>query len=101
MVFVVEILVVLVSITSALVCLILAGVLFWRKSYDWMVMFISSYLLLYGTVLAGPLERAEAFYPGWPSLAIDVIQPLFFTTPSIALFVLFPDGIFIPPGHAG
>ena len=43
LVFVVELLGVLVSITSALVCLTLASVLFWRKSDDWMVMFISSY----------------------------------------------------------
>jgi hypothetical protein len=47
-------------------------------------------------VLAGPLERAEALYPGWPSLAVDVVQPLFFTTPTVALFVLFPDGKFVP-----
>jgi hypothetical protein len=96
LVFVVELLGVLISITSALVCLTLASVLFLRKSEDWMVIFISSYLLVYGTVLVGPLETAEAFYPWWPSLAVDVIQPLFFTMPTIALFVLFPDGRFVP-----
>ena len=87
---------VLASIAAALLCLTLASVLFWRKADDWMVMFISSYLLAYGVVLAGPLETAEAFYPGWPSLAVDVIQPLFLTTPTLALFVLFPDGRFVP-----
>jgi hypothetical protein len=97
LVFVLDLLVVLASIAAALVCLTLAVVLFWRRSDDWMVMFISSYLLLYGTIMAGPLEWAEAFYPGWPSLAVDVVQPLFFTTPTIALFVLFPDGRFVPP----
>jgi hypothetical protein len=96
LVFALDLLGVVASITAVLVCLILAGVLFWRRSDDWMVMFISSYLLLYGTVLAGPLERLEAFYPGWPSLAVDVLQPLFFTTPTIALIVLFPDGRFVP-----
>jgi hypothetical protein len=95
LVFVVELLDVLVSITSAVVCFSLASVLFLRKSDDWMVIFISSYLLVYGTVLVGPLETAEAFYPWWPSLAVDVIQPLFFTMPTIALFVLFPDGRFV------
>ena len=100
-VFVLDLLGALASITSALVCLTLASVRFWRRSDDWMVIFISSYLLVYGTVLAGPLETAEAFYAGWPSLAVDVIQPLFFTTPTIALFVLFPDGRFVPPGPAG
>src|SRR5215208_3199062 len=96
MVFVLDLLGVLASIAAALVCLTLAVVLFWRRSDDWMVMFISSYLLLYGTIMAGPLEWAEGFYPGWPSLAVDVVQPLFFTTPTIALFVLFPDGRFVP-----
>jgi hypothetical protein len=96
LVFVLDLLSVLASIAAALVCLTLAVVLFWRRSDDWMVMFISSYLLLYGTIMAGPLEWAEAFYPGWPSLAIDVVQPLFFTAPTIALFVLFPDGRFVP-----
>src|ERR687890_1641964 len=96
LVFVLDLLGVLASIAAALVCLTLAVVLFWRRSDDWMVMFISSYLLLYGTIMAGPLEWAEAFSPGWPSLAVDVVQPLFFTTPTIALFVLFPDGGFVP-----
>jgi len=95
-VFVLDLVAVLASISSALVCLILAGVLFWRKSNDWMVMFVSSYLLVYGSVMAGPLERAEAYYPWWPSLAVAVVQPLFFTTPTITLFVLFPDGRFVP-----
>jgi hypothetical protein len=96
LVFALNLLGVMASITAVLVCLSLSTVLFWRRSDDWMVMFISSYLLVYGTVLAGPLERAEAFYPGWPSLAVDVVQPLFFTTPTIALFVLFPDGRLVP-----
>ena len=96
-VFVLDLLGVVASITAALVSLSLAGVLFWRKSDDWMVMFISSYLLVYGIVLAGPLERAEAFYPWWPALAEDLFQSLFFTMPTVALFVLFPDGRFVPP----
>jgi hypothetical protein len=95
-VFVFDLLGVVASITAALVSLSLAGVLFWRRSDDWMVMFISSYLLAYGTVFAGPLERAEAFYAGWPTLAVEVIQPLFLTAPTVALFVLFPDGRFRP-----
>ncbi len=92
----VDILGVVASIAAALLCLTLATVLFWRKSEDWMIMFVSSYLLVYGIVLCGPLQGAEDFYPGWPSLAEFVVQPLFFTTPTIALFVLFPDGRFVP-----
>ena len=96
LIFALNLLGVLASVTAVLVCLSLAVVLFWRRPDDWMVMFISSYFLVYGTVLAGPLERAELFYPGWPSFAVDVVQPFFFTTPTIALFVLFPDGGFVP-----
>src|ERR687898_3178404 len=96
LIFALNLLGVLASVTAVLVCLSLAVVLFWRRSDDWMVIFISSYLLVYGTVLVGPLETAEAFYTWWPTLAVAVIQPLFFTTPTIALFVLFPDGRFVP-----
>ena len=40
----------------------------------------------------GPLEWAEGYYPAWPALALEVIQPLFLTTPTVALVVLFPNG---------
>jgi hypothetical protein len=96
LVFALDLLGVLASVAAALLCLTLGVVLFWRRSADWMVVFISSYLLAYGTVFAGPLEWAEDFYPGWPALAVDVIQPLLLTTPTIALIVLFPDGRLVP-----
>ncbi len=96
LVFTLDLLGVLASITAALVCLTLAVVLFWRRSNDWMVVFVSSYLLLYGTIMAGPLEWAEGFYSSWPALAVDVIQPLLLTTPTVALIALFPDGRLVP-----
>jgi hypothetical protein len=82
----------LASVTAASVCLILGVVLFWRRSDDWMVVFTSAYLLLYGTIMAGPLEWVENF----STLAVDVLQPLLLTTPTLALIVLFPDGRFVP-----
>lgn len=97
LVFALDLLGVLASVTAALLCLTLGVVLFWRRSDDWMVVFVSSYLLAYGTVFAGPLEWAEAFYPWWPSLAIEVVQPLLLTVPTVALVVLFPDGRFVAP----
>jgi len=96
LVFVLDLLGVLASITTAVLCLTLAAVLFWRRSDDWMVVFVSAYLLAYGTVFAGPLEWAEGFYPWWPDLAVALVQPLLLTTPTIALIVLFPDGRFVP-----
>ncbi len=61
LVFALDLLGVLGSVTAALVCLTLGFVLFWRRSDDWMVVFTSAYLLVYGTVMAGPLEWAENF----------------------------------------
>ena len=87
---------VLASFLTVLVCLTLAFLLVWLRSEEWMVVFVSSYLLLYGTTMAGPLEWAEGFYPAWPTLAVDVIQPLLLTTPTVALVALFPDGRLVP-----
>jgi len=96
LVFALDLLGVLASVTAALLCLTLGVVLFWRRSNDWMVVFVSSYLLLYGTIMAGPLEWAEDFYSAWPSLAENVIQPVLLTTPTVALVALFPDGRPVP-----
>ena len=96
LVFTLGLLGVLASITTALICLTLAVVLFWRRSNDWMVVFVSSYLLLYGTIMVGPLEWAENFYSAWPAVAVGVVQPLFLTSPTVALVVYFPDGSFVP-----
>jgi hypothetical protein len=96
LVFALDLLGVLASALTALMCLTLAIVLFWRRSSEGMVVFVSSYLLLYGSVMVGPLEWAENFYAAWPALAVDVIQPLFLTTPTVALVVLFPDGRLLP-----
>lgn len=96
LVFALDLLGILASFTAALLCLTLGVVLFWLRSSDWMVLFTSSYLLAYGTVFAGPLEWAEDFYPGWPDLAVALVQPLLLTTPTIALIALFPDGRFVP-----
>jgi hypothetical protein len=86
---------VLSSFTSALVCVALAGLLFWRKPSDRMALFVAFYLLVYGIVQAGPLERLEPLAPGAGPLTADVLQPLF-AAPSLALLALFPTGRFVP-----
>src|SRR5918998_268781 len=50
---------VLASITAVLVCLTLAVVLFRRRSDGWMGMFISSYLVVYGTTQRALQSRVE------------------------------------------
>jgi hypothetical protein len=86
----------LTSIASALVCLALAGVLVWRKLDDGMALFVSFYLLAYGVVMAGPMERLDTLIPGSLALNDNVLQPLLFVSPTVTLLVLFPNGRFVP-----
>jgi hypothetical protein len=86
----------LASFAAALVCLALSGLLVWRTPDNGMALFVSFYLLVYGVVMAGPLERLEALVPGSSALATDVLQPLVFTWPTVALLALFPNGRLVP-----
>jgi hypothetical protein len=86
----------LASFAAALVCLALAGLLYWRKPGDGMALFVSFYLLMYGIVMAGPLEKLDALVPGSSSLALNILQPLLFMGPTVALLALFPNGRFVP-----
>ena len=86
----------LASFASALLCLALAGLLFWRKRGERMALFVSFYLLAYGVILAGPLERLDPLVPGASQLALDMLQPVLFVAPSVALLALFPNGRFVP-----
>jgi hypothetical protein len=87
----------LASLAAALVCLILAWLLFWRKPGDGMALFVSFYLLVYGIVMAGPLERLDALVPGSAALATNALQPVVLVWPTVALLALFPTGRFVPP----
>jgi signal transduction histidine kinase len=93
----------LASIASVLLCLVLALVLVQRKPNEGMALFVSSYLLLFGAVLGGSLERLavaiEKPLAAWPAWAVQVsagAKPLLFATPTIALLALFPSGRFVP-----
>src|SRR5262249_35201752 len=86
----------LASFAAALVCLGLAGLLVWRKPGNGMALFVSFYLLVYGVVMAGPLERLEALVPGAAALATNVLQPLVFIWPTMVLLALFPNGQLVP-----
>ena len=85
----------LASLTSALVSLSLSAALFWRKAEDGMAMFVSFYLLAYGIVMAGPLEALEITLR-WSNALSTVAQTILFTTPTVALFYLFPNGRLVP-----
>jgi signal transduction histidine kinase len=83
------------SIVAFLVSLSLATLIFRRKWAERMAPFISFYLLIYGMVMAGPLEMWSLYWLDSPQLAVN-LQAIVITTPTIALMALFPNGTFVP-----
>jgi hypothetical protein len=86
----------LASLATVATCLALALLLYRRKRWEPMALFVSFYLIAYGIVMAGPLEFLEGVVPGASDFAIGFIQPFFFGLPTIALLVFFPDGRTVP-----
>lgn len=85
----------LTSIFAALVSLLLAIVLFWRKADDVMALFLSFFLLGYSVILAGPLE-VLLDYSGL-SVEIAYIAQAGLLAPLLMAFsFLFPSGHFVP-----
>jgi len=73
---------------------VVAGVIFWRKSDDWLALFVSLFLLMFGanTVTAVPVPPTT---PATGYLAYKIIQNLVFISAPL-FFFLFPDGQFVP-----
>lgn len=85
----------LASLMAVIICLALAAFLVRRRADDRMALLVSFYLLVYGVVYAGPIERLDALLPGVTVLT-NSMQSLLSTTLTIALMVLFPDGRCVP-----
>ena len=73
---------------------VVAGVIFWRKSDDWLALFASLFLLMFGTsmVMAVPVPPTTPTVWYW---SYKLIQDLVFISTPL-FFFLFPDGRFIP-----
>ncbi len=86
---------VVVAIVTSLASLLLAVLLFRRRSRDGMALLTSYLLLAYGIIMSGPIEALEPFIPGIATFNTTVLIPLF--QPFILLlFTIFPDGRFVP-----
>ncbi len=73
---------------------IIGAILFWRKSDDWMALFVAFLLVLIGTQFPNTTLALVAQHPIWDWLVtfVDLL-----TLPSFVLFFcLFPDGHFVP-----
>ena len=83
------------SIAYAVLCLGLAALLYARKPGDRMALFISFYLILYGILMAGPIE-AVLHYLGIPATIVYTVQMIFTTAPTVILMCTFPNGSLAP-----
>jgi hypothetical protein len=83
------------SVTSMMVWCAVGAVIFWRRSNDWMAIFTSLCLILFGTFALDdvPIVLAERYSTLW--LPVHLLQ--FFGSASFLLFLfLFPNGRFAP-----
>ena len=73
---------------------LIPALIFWRRSDDWMAMFVSLTLVLFGTSLPNVMELLEEAQPAVELLVDFVFYLAFISIP--LLFLLFPDGRFVP-----
>ncbi len=72
-----------------------AAVIFWRRSEDWMAIFLSLMLVTFGAdVVFGVIRNLGGGQPAW-RLPADVVV-VFGQVSVVVFFFLFPDGRFIP-----
>jgi len=83
------------SIFNGVFYFVIAGIIFWRKSDDWMGLLVSYLLVYLGAVLI--TSSNDALLRAYPET--ELLSELIFIPGLIFLFVLFfvfPDGRFIP-----
>ncbi len=87
---------ILINLLAALVCILLAALVFHRRPDDRMAVFGSFLLLWTGIVYSGPLEWLDVYIPGLAVFTTDILQMAPNFTLFILLLCLFPNGQFVP-----
>jgi hypothetical protein len=82
------------AIALALVSFGVAGVLFWRRSDNWMAMLVSLFLVTFGANFIAPGLLAAHLQTAW-YLPLTILTLLGLLTLNLLLY-LFPDGQFVP-----
>jgi hypothetical protein len=86
----------LFSLASAVLCLALAALLFFKKPDERMALSVSFYVLFFGVVMVGPLEYvAPYWFPSARDLALQ-LQSLTFVVPTLYILLIFPTGYYAP-----
>jgi hypothetical protein len=89
------------SIGAAMLCLLQALLVFLKRPGEPMAMFLSFFLLIYGTLMVGPIEQFIQYYlpPQSAELALQlhgVLISILFQNLLLALMLIFPNGHFRP-----
>ncbi len=84
------------AVVSLLIAAVIALILFWRRSNEWMVLVVAYFLVIYPVTIVGNISDAAS---SASFSALDLVLNLL-TLPSIvifyAIFLLFPSGRFVP-----
>ena len=85
----------LIAALPGLLVFVIAGVIFWRRSNDWMALLVS-FTLVYiaGVLFTSSNDAVDRTYPG-----LDPVMGVVFVIGIVSLgglFYLFPDGRFVP-----
>jgi signal transduction histidine kinase len=86
--------VVIFQTSCALIWFLVGIVIFWRKSDNWMALFVALFLVTYAAGISGTVDPLARFSPVWqlPVQGLGVLS----TTSFGLFFYLFPDGRFVP-----
>ena len=83
------------EVAFAVACAAIGLIIFWRRSDDWMAMFISLTLVMFGARIGGfPIDAPRVVLEEWRWL-LDGLLAMGMAFSLIA-FYLFPDGRFVP-----
>ena len=87
------------EVASMLVYALTATIIFWRKSDDWMAVFVALTLLTFGAAAPSPMHLLVTTQPagGWLGLLLQAVGSASF----LIFFYLFLDGRFVPDWTRG
>ena len=86
----------LASIGSAILCLVLAWLVFRRRPNESIAIFLSFYLLAYSVFIVGPLEYFLAYWSPQSIELVLMLQSILFSPAACFLLLVFPNGRFTP-----
>lgn len=93
---VLKISIIVASIATTSLSLFLSWIIFRQKWGKRMPVYISFFLVLYGIAVSGQFEAIYPFFPSLSNLEFGTIIASLLGPAFVALFVIFPDGQFVP-----